>query len=95
MYIKFCQHCHGETGDGNGSIVANGKFPNPGSYWSKAGLTDGKMFHSMNYGKGLMGSHASQLDKEERWKLVLYVQSLIAKNGPKTEAAPADTIGKK
>ena len=95
LYVKFCQHCHGETGDGNGSIVANGKFANPGSYWSKIGLTEGKMFHTMNYGKNMMGSHASQLDKEERWKLVLYVENLIAKNGPKNEAAPADTTVKK
>ena len=49
----------------------------------------------MNYGKNMMGSHASQLDKEERWKLVLYVENLIAKNGPKNEAAPADTTVKK
>jgi hypothetical protein len=30
----------------------------------------------MTYGKGLMGSHASQLSQEERWKLVYYVQKL-------------------
>ena len=34
------------------------------------------MFHTLNYGKGLMGSHASQLSKEERWKCVMWVQEL-------------------
>ena len=33
----------------------------------------------MTYGKGLMGSHASQLTKEERWKVVYYVQHLQGK----------------
>ena len=34
----------------------------------------------MTYGKGLMGSHASQLTKEERWKVVYYVQKLQGKD---------------
>ena len=42
------------------------------------------------YGKGMMGSHASQLSKEERWKVIRYVQTL---QGPK-ETAPADTVKK-
>jgi hypothetical protein len=56
------------------------------------GLTEGKMFHSMTYGKGLMGQHASQLNKQERWQLVFYVQSLIGSNQP--VAAPADSTKK-
>jgi mono/diheme cytochrome c family protein len=91
LYGKFCVHCHGASGDGQGSIVANGKFPTPGTYWSKVGLTDGKMFHTMHYGKGLMGSHASQLSKVERWQLVIYVNQLIKNNAPK---ATADTTKK-
>jgi mono/diheme cytochrome c family protein len=93
IYGKFCVHCHGDAGDGNGSIVAAGKFPNPGAYWSKEGLTQGKMFHTLTFGKGMMGSHASQLTKTERWKVVHYVQSLIdKKNG--TATAAADTSKK-
>jgi mono/diheme cytochrome c family protein len=91
LYGKFCVHCHGATGDGQGSIVANGKFPSPNTYWSKVGLTDGKMFHTMHYGKGLMGSHAAQLSKVERWELVLYVNQLIKNSAPK---ATADTTKK-
>ena len=91
LYGKFCVHCHGASGDGQGSIVANGKFPTPGSYWSKVGLTDGKMFHTMHFGKGLMGSHAAQLSKVERWQLVFYVNQLIKNNAPK---ASVDTTKK-
>lgn len=91
LYTKFCVHCHGDQGNGDGSLVANDKFPPPPAYNKIAGLTEGKMFHTMTYGKGLMGSHASQLNKEERWKLVLYVQKL---QGPAIDAAPADTTKK-
>lgn len=96
IYTKFCQHCHGATGAGDGSVVLNGKYAPPPSY--TAGLKDlpeGKIFHVLMYGKNMgMGSHASQLNKEERWLVTRYVQYL--QNGGKMQreavaeaAAPA------
>lgn len=83
LYTKFCEVCHGSDGKGEGNLVAIGKFPSPGAYAAKlaAGLNDGKIFHSITYGKGLMGAHASQVTKEERWKLVIYVNDLIKQAG--------------
>ena len=54
-------------------------------------LPEGKIFHSLTYGKNVaMGSHASQLNKEERWLVTHYVQYL--QNGGKmTREAAADT----
>jgi mono/diheme cytochrome c family protein len=80
LYGKFCIHCHGEKGDGQGSVVTNGGYPAPPSY--QAALKDlpaGQIFYSVTYGKGLMGSHSSQLTKEERWKVVYHVQTLQGK----------------
>lgn len=86
LYGKFCVHCHGEAGAGDGKVGA--KLPGaPPAYSGIQDLTEGRMFHSITYGKGLMGAHNSLLTSEERWKLVAYVQKLI---GPKT-AAPADS----
>lgn len=34
------------------------------------------MYHSITYGKGLMGSHASQINQMERWQVIQYVQVL-------------------
>jgi mono/diheme cytochrome c family protein len=77
LYTKFCQHCHGEAGAGDGKVVVIGGHPAPGSYsGSLANLPEGKMFHTLTYGKGVMGSHASQLNKEERWKVISYVKVL-------------------
>ncbi len=92
IYTKMCVHCHGAKGDGAGTIkVAGEKFPVP-SYMDDAhkSLSEGKMFHTLNFGKGLMGSHSSQLSKEERWKCVLWVQELQRQAlGSAVAAAPA------
>lgn len=78
LYLQFCTHCHGDAGDGQGSIVKNGKFNGVPNYQTAniQALPDGKMFHSISYGKGVMGAHAGQLNKEERWVLVHYVKKL-------------------
>jgi mono/diheme cytochrome c family protein len=84
LFSKFCVHCHGATGAGDGKVGAKLPGPPP-AYTSGAlkNLPEGKIFHSIHYGKGSMGSHASQLTQEERWKLVYYVQKL---QGPKETA---------
>jgi mono/diheme cytochrome c family protein len=78
VYTTFCVHCHGAEGKGDGTIVANGKFPGPPPSYSGPlkNLPEGKIFHVVTYGKGLMGSHASQINKEDRWKVAMYVQQL-------------------
>ncbi len=79
LYGIFCSHCHGEKGDGQGILVKNDKILGVPSY-ADAGraITDGSTYHVIMYGKGVMGSHASQLTVEERWKIVSYVMELKA-----------------
>lgn len=78
IFEKMCMHCHGKEGKGDGQLIQIEKFPPPPSYSGPQlkELTEGKMFHTITYGKGLMGSHASQLTKEERWKVIHYIQEL-------------------
>lgn len=82
IYGKFCQHCHGEKGQGDGPAVqrSKDKYPQPPAYDGAQlkELPEGKMYHTLTHGKGAMGSHASQLDKEERWLVVQYVKYLQA-----------------
>lgn len=81
MYEIFCDHCHGEKGEGNGKIVMNENLPPIPSYLTALkDLPAGKMFHTTQYGKGNMGSHASQLSAEERWKVIHYVFELQGRN---------------
>lgn len=78
-YDIFCKHCHGAEGAGNGAVVEKGNYPPPPAYNSALlkDLPEGKLFHSLVYGKNIaMGSHASQLNQEERWEVVQYVKYL-------------------
>ncbi len=83
LFTNFCSPCHGVNGQGDGLVVAHG-FPAPPSYSSgqssRGGamkdLTDGKIYHTITYGVNAMGSYASQLAPEERWKVIMYVHHL-------------------
>lgn len=80
LFERYCIHCHGEKGAGDGTIPATGKYPPPPAYNGPLkDLPAGQIFYSITYGKNAMGSHASQLNKEERWKVVYYVQKLQGK----------------
>lgn len=94
LYGKFCIHCHGATGAGDGKVGQKLPGAPPAYNGPLKDLPEGKIFHSITYGKGLMGNHASLLSQEERWKLVHYVQKL---QGPKTVAVidSAKVIAKK
>ncbi len=93
LFEIFCDHCHGAKGEGDGKMVQNDKFPAPPSYTAALkDLPEGKIFYTMHYGKGMMGSHASQISQKERWKIVYYVQSLqgkLAKAATDTTSAVA------
>jgi mono/diheme cytochrome c family protein len=77
LYSYFCQHCHGEKGMGDGGVITVGGYNQPNPY--NGGYKDrtiGQIFHVITHGKGAMGPHGSQLNKEERWKVALYVRTL-------------------
>ncbi len=74
IYDKMCTHCHGKNGHGDGKIAQNEFILGIPDYATKLkDLAEGKMFHSITYGKGLMGSHASQLTPKERWQVIDYI----------------------
>jgi mono/diheme cytochrome c family protein len=106
IYTTMCTHCHGEAGHGDGAISKNGHIQGIPDYATKLkDLSEGKMYHTITYGKGLMGQHASQLNQLERWQVIEYVKLLqqgitepeFDKNDmlKKAEAsAPADSSAK-
>jgi len=77
-YEVFCVHCHGPKGQGKGSLIVKELFLKPPAYNSKDTklLSSGEIYYTIFYGKGMMGSHASQIVEEKRWKIVQYVQTL-------------------
>jgi mono/diheme cytochrome c family protein len=77
MYTIYCVSCHGKKGDGNGWLVQKEKIGGVPAY-NDAGraITEGSIYHVLMYGKGIMGSHSSQLTYKERWQIVQYVEKL-------------------
>ena len=80
LYLINCAICHGTALDGNGPLWKGGDGPYPAAprnlkddYTKK--LSDGQMFHVITYGKGQMGSYASQLFPEQRWWITSYIRS--------------------
>jgi mono/diheme cytochrome c family protein len=73
----MCTQCHGEGGKGDGALSRNGHIQGIPSYSDKLkDLPEGKMYHTLTYGKGLMGSHASQLSQKDRWLVIEYIKVL-------------------
>lgn len=80
LYLRYCSHCHGKTGKNDGAVVKDSEYPPPPwpNYQSEyiQELPVGKIYHTITYGKGLMGSHASVLTPEQRWQVINYVKFL-------------------
>lgn len=80
LFTSQCMHCHGEKGDGNGSMVASGIYAGVPDYANLKNLSDGQMFYSIYYGKGMMGAHGPTLNKREIWTLVHYIRKFQDSN---------------
>jgi mono/diheme cytochrome c family protein len=94
LYNINCAICHGAKGLANGPVAANGvggvaNLTTP-AYVS---MSDGTMFHSITFGKGVMGSYASQVTRAQRWMIIKYIRTLQPK--ATTAKAGADSTGKK
>jgi len=80
LFLIQCGICHGEKLDGNGPLFKGGDGPftaKPATLVGDAKYEDmpeGTMFHSVTYGKGMMGSYASQLTTTQRWMIIHYIK---------------------
>ena len=84
-----CAICHGPKAEANGPLA-----PKVGGVKSiiaaSPGFSDGRIFYVMTYGQNNMGSYASQLSREQRWRIVQYIRTLE----PKTATAPTAVVTK-
>ncbi|MEP6726498.1 MAG: c-type cytochrome, partial [Bacteroidota bacterium] len=92
LYLVNCGICHGKGLKGDGPLhtrsdgtegpysAAPANFVDPaaggGKYYA---MSEGTMFHSVTYGKNMMGSYASQVTPKQRWMIVSYIKSKQAK----------------
>ena len=83
VFANYCAVCHGAGGAGNGPVPQRG-YPAPPSLLAPHALKmkDGQMFHLLAYGQNNMPSYASQLSREDRWSVILYVRAMQAVAAP-------------
>ncbi len=72
-----CAICHGANMDAQGPLATSGKIGGIANLKLAQYINEpvGQMYHVVTYGKGNMGSYASQLDKKQRWMVVQYIKS--------------------
>ena len=89
VFANFCAVCHGAGGAGNGAVPQRG-YPAPPSLLIDHALKmkDGQMFHVLTYGQNNMPSYASQLTREDRWNVILYLRAIQTAAVP-TPSAPS------
>jgi outer membrane protein OmpA-like peptidoglycan-associated protein len=87
LYNIYCGICHGEKADGNGYLVADktkdGKpklaYPNQPTNLVNDELkasSNGRFYHTIMHGKGVMGAYKDKMSFEERWQVIHYIRSL-------------------
>jgi mono/diheme cytochrome c family protein len=96
LYLINCAICHGTALDGNGPLYKDGAGPFPAKPATLLGdakieaLSAGTYYHVMTYGKNLMGSYASQLNRKQRWIIAQYIKD---RQQGKNAAAAAPATG--
>ncbi len=92
-----CAVCHGPKAENNGPLAPKvGGVKN--IILASPGYSDGRIFFVMEYGQLNMGSYASQLSREQRWRIVQYIRTLEPKTATTTPAAAktdSATVAKK
>lgn len=87
VYLTYCEVCHGLQGKGDGPVAQRG-YPAPPSLLAPNAMNmkDGQMFHILTYGQNNMPSYASQVLREDRWKVIAYVRTLQRQGTPAPSA---------
>ncbi|HYQ59165.1 MAG TPA: cytochrome c, partial [Draconibacterium sp.] len=80
MYGIYCMQCHGEKGDGQGSLYVSKKYTYPpASLLSEKMMAnpEGEIYHVITVGFGIMGEHGSMIKPDDRWKIAMYVKEVL------------------
>lgn len=95
LYSRFCTPCHGAEGLGDGLVGK--KFLGVANLQQDRlkAVPAGYIFHVITNGRGRMMPHGSQLNPEERWKIAMFVKSVIQGQGETAaqDGANVDTQG--
>lgn len=85
-YAIYCSPCHGLSGDGKGVVSQywmGGLLPPTANLVDGrvAALPEGKLFHTITHGQGLMGPYGGNVPVADRWAIVAFVRALQQSQG--------------
>ena len=80
-YGIYCAVCHGSSGNGLGMTsnygvpgIANLQLP----AFGEESYPDGRLYHTITNGKGMMSGYGYNIPVNDRWAIVAYVRTLQA-----------------
>ncbi|MHC4937931.1 MAG: c-type cytochrome [Planctomycetota bacterium] len=80
VFEAICATCHGDGGGGDGPATKRGVPPPPALFAQGAmDMSDGRMYRIITAGQGNMASHATQVSRADRWRVIRFVRSLQPK----------------
>jgi mono/diheme cytochrome c family protein len=91
VYTEQCAQCHGDQGKGDGpeSPMYDVKPADFTDAHMMGEMTDGEIFWKISEGRRPMPSFKQRLTEEQRWQLVNYVRTFVAKPAPAQKPAQA------
>jgi mono/diheme cytochrome c family protein len=91
-YQIYCTPCHGQTGEGDGTIIEYG-MPAPPSLHDPelAARQHGYYFAIITNGTRVMPRYAPQIPPEDRWAIVAYMRALqLTQSTDLSQVSPED-----
>jgi len=78
LFETYCFVCHGLSGKGDGPVSSKMAVKPPPLISDKVkAFKDGRIFHIITDGQGVMNTYATQInDPDDRWSVVNYVRRL-------------------
>jgi mono/diheme cytochrome c family protein len=75
-FLTYCSPCHGNFGRGDSRL--RGQFPSPPTLHSDKvrNWPDGDIYHVITEGQNVMPSYATQIPRDDRWAIILYIRAL-------------------
>jgi mono/diheme cytochrome c family protein len=90
----YCSPCHGRTGEGDGMIVRRGYRRPPTFHQDRLRESPvGHYFDVITNGFGAMPEYATQINAEDRWKIVAYIRALQVSEHATLADVPANRRG--
>lgn len=89
-YDRFCLHCHGALGRGDGPVAPNMRVVRPADLQSDRlrAAEDLRLYQVVREGYGLMPSHAHLLPPPDAWAVVAWVRVLQLSQGARLQDLP-------